>query len=144
MFNVVHLWQENENMMREKWFKDRKSPPGVMFQVKSDYPACFWRGMEGGGLLWQRMDGSNITREKTWEDEWSRGEVESFLQQQPEVRRRWPSFHLSQQQRPPQMRSVSSHTHTHTQASRSFSDCGGREGGIRNHRGAFKRDLKSQ
>lgn len=63
-------------MMWEKWFKDRKSPPGVMFQVKSDYPACFWRGMEGRRGGWgvamaagvaatERMDGSNITREKT-------------------------------------------------------------------------------
>ena len=31
-------------------FQGQKNPPGVMFQVKSDYPACFWREMEGGGV----------------------------------------------------------------------------------------------
>lgn len=55
-----------------------KTPPGKMFQVKSDYPACFslpLNGREGGGvLLWQqqvleRGDASNVMGEQACEDE---------------------------------------------------------------------------
>ena len=133
----------------------QKNPPGVMFQVKSDYPACFWREMEGGGGCygsrccsdgWMDQTSQTGRREKMNEavEEWSHSSSSSLR-----CGAGGRAFICHNSSDAPQMRSVSSHTHTHThshlpRASRSFSDSGGRGGGIRNHRGAFKRDPKSQ
>jgi len=60
-----------------KMVQGQKSPPGEMFQVKSDYPACFSLllrvgvlvAMAAGVAMTERLHGSNMEVEKACEDE---------------------------------------------------------------------------